>query len=85
MSSLLISLNTPVSQTKSCHCILDDNLNMNCLITIIFGTLINQSVGHWMVVSTLATSPIQCNCLTLTNCLSMEIENWLIFFQCYQA
>jgi len=36
---------------KTCQFVFGDNLNVNCPITIIFGTLITHSVGLWTVVS----------------------------------
>jgi len=37
-----------VSQKKNVS-LSEDNLNMNCPVTISFGTLITQSIGHWTV------------------------------------
>jgi len=38
-----------VFQKKTRHYISDDNLNVNSLSTVIFGTLTAQSIGHWTV------------------------------------
>jgi len=40
-----------VSQKKACHYIFCNNLNNECPIIIIFGTLINENMCHRMVVS----------------------------------
>jgi len=40
-----------VSQKKACDYIFCNNLNNECPIIIIFGTLINETICHRMVVS----------------------------------
>ena len=40
-----------VLQKRTCHYIFDDNFNKNCPITIIFGVLITQIIGHRTIVS----------------------------------
>jgi len=42
---------TEFDSEKTCHYMFDDYMNVNCPITIIFGSLIAQSVGYSAVVS----------------------------------